>query len=108
MTNEQLFDIDNSSLSLNSSYPKHKLFSDSQMISNSCRDAEDWNEKDVSKEFNFFAIINEEKYNEFCKDDRTEFEIFVNNSNINMSKIKIKNPDNPAILNTAYLITYSR
>ncbi len=190
----------NASLSLNSSYPKHKLFSDSQMISNSCRDAEDWNEKDiiyavgvvdenkllnlcfiygmdycaseetyikikqtikggietipsvefsetrelgrvnkvdplgitylrvrgmwgienpwnvfkyvyekdVSKEFNFFAIINEEKYNEFCKDDRTEFEIFVNNSNINMSKIKIKNPDNPAILNTAYLITYSR
>lgn len=98
----------NASLSLNSSYPKHKLFSDSQMISNSCRDAEDWNEKDVSKEFNFFAIINEERYNEFCKDDRTEFEIFVNNSNINMSKIKIKNPDNPAILNTAYLITYSR
>ena len=30
----------NSSLALNSSYPKHKLFADSTMISNHCRDAE--------------------------------------------------------------------
>lgn len=190
----------NSSLALNSSYPKHKLFSDSQMISNSCRDAEDWNEKDIiyavgvvdknklinlcfvygldycasqetyikikkkikdgvgaipnvefsetkelgrvnkvdplgitylrvrgmwgienpwtvfkyvyekdlSKEFNFFAIINEEKYADFSKEDRKEFEDFVNKSDLNMTKVKIKNPDNPAILNMAYLITYSK
>lgn len=37
----------NASLALNSSYPKHKLFSDSAMISNNCRDAEEWNEKDI-------------------------------------------------------------
>lgn len=190
----------NASLALNSSYPKHKLFSDSAMISNNCRDAEEWNEKDIiyavgvvdenklinlsfvygldycaseetytkikakikdgveaipgvefaetrelgrvnnvdplgitylrvrgmweienpwtvfkyvyerelNKAFNFFAIINEEKYADFSKEDRKEFEDFVNNSDLNMTKVKIKNPDNPAILNVAYLITYSK
>jgi type-2 restriction enzyme ngoPII len=190
----------NASLALNSSYPKHKLFSDSPMISLHCRDAEEWNEKDIiyavgvvdnnklmnlsfvygldycaseetytkiktkikdgveaipgvefaetrelgrvnkvdplgitylrvrgmwgienpwtvfkyvyekdlSKEFNFFAIINEEKYADFSKEDRKEFEDFVNKSDLNMTKVKIKNPDNPAILNIAYLITYSK
>ncbi len=190
----------NSSLALNSSYPKHKLFSDNTMISNSCRDAEEWNEKDIiyavgvvdenklvnlsfvygldycaseetytkiktkikdgveiipgvefaetkelgrvnkvdplgitylrvrgmwgienpwtvfkyvyekdlKKEFNFFAIINEEKYADFSKEDRKEFEDFVNRCKLNMTKVKIKNPDNPAILNVAYLITYSK
>lgn len=190
----------NSSLALNSSYPKHKLFSDSTMISCHCRDAEEWNEKDIiyavgvvdnnnlmnlsfvygldycassetytkiktkikdrvkaipgvefaetrelgrvnkvdplgitylrvrgmwgienpwtvfryvyekdiSKKFNFFAIINEEKYADFSQEDRKEFEDFVNKSDLNMTKVKIKNPDNPAILNHAYLITYSK
>ena len=190
----------NAPLALNSSYPKHKLFSDSAMISNNCRDAEEWNEKDIiyavgvvdenklinlsfvygldycaseetytkikskikdgveaipgvefsetrelgrvnkvdplgitylrvrgmwgienpwtvfkyvyerelNKEFNFFAIINEEKYADFSKEDRKEFEDFVNNNDLNMTKVKIKNPDNPAILNVAYLITYSK
>ena len=190
----------NSSLALNSSYPKHKLYADSPMISIHCKDAEDWNEKDIiyavgvvdnnkllnlsfvygldycaseetytkiktkikdgveaipgvefaetrelgrvnkvdplgitylrvrgmwgienpwtvfkylyekdlNSEFNFFAIINEEKYSEFNKEDRKEFEDFVNNSDLSMIKIKIKNPDNPAILKNAYLITYSK
>lgn len=190
----------NSSLALNSSYPKHKLFADSSMISNYCKDAEIWNEKDiiyavgvvdnnklmnlsfvygldycaseetytkikakikdgveaipgvefaetrelgrvnkvdplgitylrvrgmwgienpwtvfkyvyekdVNKEFNFFAIINEEKYADFSKEDRKEFEDFVDKSELNMIKTKIRNPDNPAILNGAYLITYSK
>ena len=190
----------NSSLALNSSYPKQKLFSDSTMISCHCRDAEEWNEKDIiyavgvvdnnnlmnlsfvygldycassetytkiktkikdgveaipgvefaetrelgrvnkvdplgitylrvrgmwgienpwtvfryvyekdiSKKFNFFAIINEEKYADFSQEDRMEFEDFVNKSDLNMTKVKIKNPDNPAILNHAYLITYSK
>ena len=190
----------NSSLALNSSYPKHKLYADSPMISIHCKDAEDWNEKDIiyavgvvdnnkllnlsfvygldycaseetytkikakikdgveaipgvefaetrelgrvnkvdplgitylrvrgmwgienpwtvfkyvyekdlKSEFNFFAIINEEKYSEFNKEDRKEFEDFVNNSDLSMIKIKIKNPDNPAILKNAYLITYSK
>lgn len=190
----------NSSLALNSSYPKHKLYADSPMISIHCKDAEDWNEKDIiyavgvvdnnkllnlsfvygldycaseetytkiktkikdgveaipgvefaetrelgrvnkvdplgitylrvrgmwgienswtvfkyvyekdlNSEFNFFSIINEEKYSEFNKEDRKEFEDFVNNSDLSMIKIKIKNPDNPAILKNAYLITYSK
>ncbi len=190
----------NASLALNSSYPKHKLFADSPMISLHCRDAEEWDEKDIiyavgvvdnnklmnlslvygldycaseetytkikakikdgveaipgvefsetrelgrvnkvdplgitylrvrgmwgienpwtvfkyiyekdlSKEFNFFAIINEEKYADFSKEDRKEFEDFVNKSDLNITKVKIKNPDNPAILNVAYLITYSK
>ena len=189
-----------SSLALNSSYPKHKLYADSPMISIHCKDAEDWNEKDIiyavgvvdnnkllnlsfvygldycaseetytkiktkikdgveaipgvefaetrelgrvnkvdplgitylrvrgmwgienpwtvfkyvyekdlNSEFNFFSIINEEKYSEFNKEDRKEFEEFVNNSDLSMIKIKIKNPDNPAILKNAYLITYSK
>ena len=190
----------NSSLALNSSYPKHKLYADSPMISIHCKDAEDWNEKDIiyavavvdnnkllnlsfvygldycaseetytkikakikdgveaipgvefaetrelgrvnkvdplgitylrvrgmwgienpwtvfkyvyekdlNSEFNFFSIINEEKYSEFNKEDRKEFEDFVNNSDLSMIKIKIKNPDNPAILKNAYLITYNK
>ena len=189
----------NSSLAY-SSYPKHKLYADSPMISIHCKDAEDWNEKDIiyavgvvdnnkllnlsfvygldycaseetytkiktkikdgveaipgvefaetrelgrvnkvdplgitylrvrgmwgienpwtvfkyvyekdlNSEFNFFSIINEEKYSEFNKEDRKEFEDFVNNSDLSMIKIKIKNPDNPAILKNAYLITYSK
>ena len=34
-------------LALNSSYPKHTLRADSPMISEACRDAEDWDEKDI-------------------------------------------------------------
>lgn len=37
----------NAALALNSSYPKHKLYRNSTMISAACRDAEDWNEKDI-------------------------------------------------------------
>ncbi len=35
------------SLALNSSHPKHKLCVDDEMLSNACRKAEKWNEKDV-------------------------------------------------------------
>ena len=38
---------DNSALALNSSYPKHTLRKDSEMISNACRNAENWEEKDI-------------------------------------------------------------
>lgn len=37
----------NLALALNSSYPKHKLYSSSSMISNACRQAECWTEKDM-------------------------------------------------------------
>ena len=36
-----------SALPLNSSYPKHKVYSSSDMISKNCREAEVWNEKDI-------------------------------------------------------------
>ena len=38
---------DNSALALNSSYPKHTLKVTSSMISNECRTAENWSEKDI-------------------------------------------------------------
>jgi hypothetical protein len=34
-------------LALNSSYPKHKLYSNSSMISKSCKECEQWDEKDI-------------------------------------------------------------
>ena len=37
----------NSALALNSSYPKHKLYADSNMLSSACKSAENWNEKDI-------------------------------------------------------------
>ncbi len=36
-----------SGIALNSSYPKDKLFSDSPMITQACRDCENWREKDL-------------------------------------------------------------
>ena len=36
-----------SSLALNSSYPKAKLFADSPMITTACKNCEDWREKDI-------------------------------------------------------------
>lgn len=38
---------ENSALALNSSYPKHKIFSSSQMISSACKTAESWTKKDI-------------------------------------------------------------
>lgn len=40
-------ETDSKELALNSSYPKHTLKSSSAMISNACRNAENWTEKDV-------------------------------------------------------------
>lgn len=191
----------NSALALNSSYPKHKLYANSSMISTSCKNAEKWDEKDIiyavgvvdnikllnlsfvygldycaseetytkiktkikdgvecipgvefaetkelgrvnkvdplgitylrvrgmwgienpwtvynyiykkdtTKEFNFFALISKEKYMKFSNDDRNNFEKFVSDRELlHMDEVKIKNPDNPAKLRDAYLITYSK
>ena len=40
-------ETDSKELALNSSYPKHTLKSDSNMISSACRKAENWTEKDI-------------------------------------------------------------
>ncbi len=187
----------NSALALNSSYPKHKLFADSKMITDGCRTAEDWKEKDMiytvgvvnqnklkhlcmvygldycasidtyeriktkikegveeiqdielaetnelgklkkvdplgitylrirgmwgienpfkvfdyvferdmSKELNFMAIINLEKYCSFSNVNELE-ELASKNSNLNIKDVKIKNPNNPAQLKDAKLITF--
>lgn len=185
-----------SSLALNSSYPKQKLYSNSAMISAACRDAEVWEEKDMiyvvgvvsgnslkhlamvygldycandgcysrikntikngvesipgvefaetnelgrinkvdplgitymrvrgmwgienpwsvfdyvykrdfEKKFNFMCIINDEKWKTF---DNTELIMNLNVSGFSITNIKVKNPDNPAKLVSAKLITYS-
>lgn len=191
----------NSALALNSSYPKHKLYVNSNMISSACKNAENWKEKDIiyavgvvdntkllnlsfvygldycaseetytkiktkikdgvecipgvefaetkelgrvnkvdplgitylrvrgmwgienpwtvfnyiykkdtKKEFNFFALINKEKYLEFSNEDRENFEAFAKNRDLlHIVEVKVKNPDNPAKLKDAYLITYSK
>ena len=189
-----------SAIALNSSYPKQKLLSNSPMISKSCKEAEDWNEKDMiyligvvnkktnelkhlcmvygldycatdecysrikntiklgvesiqgieftetkelghinkvdplgitymrvrgmwgienpwkvfgyvyqkdkTKKFNFMCIINELKWRSF--DNTNELEkIAQNNSNVLIENVRIKNPDNPARLNNAKLVSFS-
>ncbi len=186
-----------SPLALNSSYPKHKLYSDSQMISKACRDCEQWTKRDMiyavgvvkdrylkslafvygedycaeketyekvktkikdgvetiegiefipSKElghvnrvdplgitylrirgmwgienpfkvfnyvytqntanaFNFMCIINNKKFNSF----ENTFELYdlaEKNKNLEITDIRIKNPNNPAELKEAKLITF--
>ena len=185
-----------SSLALNSSYPKHTLKSNSPMISTSCRNAENWTEKDMiyavgvvngnqlkhlamvygldycasdecysrikttiksgvesirgvefaetnelgrinkvdplgitymrvrgmwgienpwnvfnyvytrdlNKKFNFMCIINDEKWATF---DNTELITSLNVDGFSITDIKVKNPDNPANLVPAKLITFS-
>ncbi len=185
-----------SALALNSSYPKHNLKSSSPMISNACRSAENWTEKDMiyavgvvngeelkhlamvygldycaseecysrikatikngveaipgvefsetkelghinkvdplgitymrvrgmwgienpwrvfdyvyqrdfTKSFNFMCIINEGKWKTF---DNTELITSLNVPGFSISDVRIKNPDNPARLVNAKLITFS-
>lgn len=187
----------NSALALNSSYPKHKLYANSNMISESCRNAENWTEKDMiyvvgivdknrlkhlcmvygldycascevyqrikdtikdginnipnieltktnelgklnkvdplgitylrvrgmwgienpfrafeyvfnrddSKDFNFMAIINSKKYSTFNNVNSLE-KLAKNNSNLNIEDTLIKDPNNPAKLIDAKLITF--
>jgi len=187
-----------SSLALNSSYPKAKLFADSPMIKNACRTCENWTVKDMiyavgvvddnnikslalvygddycaeksvyeqiktvikngvesisgvefaetkelgrvnrvdplgitylrvrgmwgienpfsvfdyvykrdySKKFNFMALINNEKYYSFDNYSTLE-EMCENIVGLNIADIKIKNPNNPAQLKEAKLITYT-
>ena len=59
--------------------------------------------RDFSKQFNFMCIINNDKYNTFA--NRSELEA-IENSNLHITDIQIKNPDNPAKLKKAKLITF--
>lgn len=187
----------NSSLALNSSYPKQKITSDSNMISMACRKSEAWDIKDIiyivgvvdkndlkhlcmvygteycatndcyerikttiktgvesvagvefsetnelgrvnkidplgitymrvrgmwgienpwkvfdyvykrdfTKKFNFMCIINKEKWNSF--ENRHELEKLAKiNSDLSITNVEIKDPDNPAKLKQAKLISF--
>ena len=186
-----------SSLALNSSYPKAKLYSNSSMITDACRNCEEWKEKDIiyaigtceknkltslifvygedyaaenkiyenvknkikfgietinglefsetneigrvnrvdplgityfrirgmwgienpikvfnyiyerdnTKQFNFMALINEDKYNSFFNREELE-NLEKENKYLEIRNVKIKNPNNPAQLRSAKLITF--
>ena len=186
-----------SSLALNSSYPKAKLYSNSSMITDACRSCEKWEEKDIiytigtceknkltslifvygedyaaenkiyenvknkikfgietinglefsetneigrvnrvdplgityfrirgmwgienpikvfnyiyerdnTKQFNFMALINEDKYNSFFNREELE-NLEKENKYLEIRNVKIKNPNNPAQLRSAKLITF--
>lgn len=187
----------NSNLALNSSYPKHKIYSNSKLITEACRKCENWTEKDIiyavgvvngmnlsslcmvygedyaadnsvyekikeiivdgvnnipdvefattneiakvkkvdplgitdlrvrgmwsienpfkvfnyiysrdfSKRFNFMCVIREKKYNSFENTKLLE-ECIGKIQEFNIFDIKIKNPNNPALLEEAKLITF--
>lgn len=61
--------------------------------------------RDYSKTFNFMAIINHEKYNSFDNVSELE-ELLLYNENLKIIDVKIKNPNNPAQLKNAKLITF--
>ena len=62
-------------------------------------------ERDDSKQFNFMALINEDKYNSFS--NRKELEnLEKENKNLEIKNVKIKNPNNPAKLKKAKLIIF--
>lgn len=188
----------NSALALNSSYPKHKLYADSPMLSNACKTAEEWVDKDIiyavgvvngnsirhlafvygldyaasnevyarikqkikygvetipdvefadtkelgrvnrvdplgitylrvrgmwgienpftvfnyiyerdfSKDFNFMCIINDEKFDTF-ENRQDLMDLCEEVEELKITDVKIKNPDNPAQLKGAKLITYA-
>lgn len=191
-------EANDASLALNSSYPKHTIKSDSPMISEACRVAEDWKEKDMlyvvgvvkqnilchlamvygldycaseqcyaglksrishgvntingvyfsetkelgrvnkvdplgitymrirgmwgienpwrtfeyiykrdfRKRLNFMCLINENKWNRLDGRDRLS-RLAAKNTKLVISDVRIKDPDNPAKLNNAKLITFS-
>ena len=187
-----------SSLALNSSYPKAKLYSNSSMITDACRNCEKWEEKDIiyaigtcskenkltslifiygedyaaenkiyenvktkiklgietiggldfsetneigrvnrvdplgityfrirgmwgienpikvfdyiyksdnTKQFNFMALINADKYNSFLNKGELE-DLEKKIKDLEIKNVKIKNPNNPAQLRSAKLITF--
>lgn len=60
--------------------------------------------RDLNKKFNFMCIINDKKWATF---DNTEIITALNINNFSITNVRIKNPDNPANLTSAKLITYS-
>ncbi len=63
-------------------------------------------ERNYSKDFNFMCIINEEKWNTL-PNTRNLLDLCRDHLNLSISDIRIKNPDNPAQLKNAKLISFS-
>ncbi len=63
-------------------------------------------QRDVTKSFNLMAIINDQKIEELGNFSRLQ-SIAEVNPNLRITDIQIKNPDNPADLRNAKLITFS-
>lgn len=62
----------------------------------------------TNRAFNFMALINNEKYSSFDKADIKSLEALTKKyKNFNIIDVEIKNPDNPAQLRKAKLITFS-
>ena len=62
-------------------------------------------ERDNTKQFNFIALINEDKYNSFLNREELE-NLEKENKYLEIKNVKIKNPNNPAQLRSAKLITF--
>jgi hypothetical protein len=63
-------------------------------------------QRDYSKRFNFMCIVNESKWNTL-ENTQDLLKLSERVEALNISDIKIKNPDNPAILVNAKLISFS-
>lgn len=61
--------------------------------------------QDYSKTFNFMTIINDEKYYSFDNYDKLE-KLCEKINNLKITHVEIKNPNNPAQLKSAKLITF--
>ncbi|MBU2639336.1 MAG: NgoPII family restriction endonuclease [Nanoarchaeota archaeon] len=72
-------------------------------IQNPLRTYEDFCKIEDKDKFHLFALIKKDKYDIFPKEDKNNLE---KNSNITMKDIKIKDPNNPAKLIEAKLITF--
>ena len=62
--------------------------------------------RDFSKDFNFMCIINDNKFNTF-KNVKYLLDLSCKDCRLRIINVDIKNPDNPAQLIPAKLITYS-
>ena len=63
--------------------------------------------QNLEKDFNFMALINCEKYLSFPQNDRLELEKLFHSGHLSISDVKISDPNNPAKLKEAKLITFS-
>ncbi len=64
-------------------------------------------ERDDTKQFNFWALINENKYNSFSNREELE-NLEKENKDLEIKNVKIKNPNNPAQLKKAKLIIFKK